>query len=143
MLKKRNKVMSNNVLTANNLDLLADYIDANVAQFQLNMRSYRSDKGLGGVQFRSFDECGTAGCAQGWSPFVFEPLESEFKVSGVLSFELHGARVFPSLYTKDNYSPYTNHHWHDIFTYNLSSDKGEVVGRLRDKAKELRGTNNG
>ena len=129
--------------TVNNLRKLADYIEQHVPQEKLNMRYFRSDK-TGGTEFKTPQDCGTSGCALGWAPFVegLAPLEEEFDYDHDLAFQDYGRRVFPDLYEVDPWGPYpgildTTADWNDVFHGRLSSDKAQVIERLRNMANKL------
>jgi len=124
--------------TANNLDALADYIDKNVPQSRLYMPTYRSDDEKESVGFRNIHDCGTCGCAQGWSPFVFPPVEFDYAPNNNFIFTYHGIRVFPALYNSLGRAGVPNEHWRHIFSHTLSSDKAGVLARIRSKAEEFR-----
>jgi hypothetical protein len=129
------------VNTADNLNKLADFIEKNVSQKQLDMSYCRLDEEGNRVHFISQDDCGTSGCALGWAPFVLglEPVDSDFVESEewfqvpesrrFLIFHVYGRRIFPDLTDRD---------WYEVFHERLSSDKAEVIARLRDMAERLK-----
>lgn len=139
--------------TSKNLRLLADHIERNVDQSQIDMSIFKRH-GNKPVDWMLDDECGTVGCALGHAPCVEElkPIKSDFvKYSEVsptiLVWNVYGARVFPGLYHvlriggEGQYNGFDKvtelDHWHDVFSEELSSNKAEVVARLRYKAIEL------
>lgn len=139
--------------TVTNLTKLADYIEQHVRQDQLNMRLFRSTGSLSEgrhVNFKAHNDCGTSGCALGWAPFVegLEPVESEFNranlnhgVPAYLEFMRYSARVFPDLHDEDEEAgeeaEEATEDWNEVFAGHLSSDKPEVIRRLRSKADQL------
>ena len=120
--------------TVENLRKLADYIEQHVPQDKLDMSWYRRDSIGIEVGFQDHHNCGTSGCALGWAPFVegLGPVEEDFfKFSNEtveLKFHNYSDRVFPEL---------RDCNWNEVFGASLSSDKSEVIQRLRDKANEL------
>ncbi len=115
--------------TANNLIKLANYIEMNVPQEKLDMSSFRAKF------FINKHDCGTSGCALGWAPFVegLEPVESDFDGPYVgLDFWQYSERVFPAL------GSHMSADWEEVFDSDLSSDKTQVVYRLRKKARQLK-----
>ncbi len=121
--------------TVENLRKLANYIEQHVPQERLYMRSYRSGpEGGGAVEFKSLNDCGTSGCALGWGPFVegLEPVEGDYysHSNKVLAWGSYSERVLPQLgfFTED---------WCEVFDPELSSEKSEVLKRLRSKANQL------
>ena len=117
--------------TVRNLDRLADYIEEHVPQENLDMSEYRSDGTGGYVTFWSKDECGTVGCALGYAPFAIpevDPLMFIYSESG-MDWDLYQKELFPELNLYD---------WDDVFGCSLSSDKEEIVERLRYKAHQVR-----
>lgn len=115
--------------TADNLIKLANYIEMNVPQEKLDMRYCRERA------FKSLNDCGTSGCALGWAPFVegLEPIEEDCnRVSRCLNFWQYSQRVFPALGNNMSSS------WEEVFDSDLSSDKTQVVYRLRKKARQLK-----
>jgi len=79
-----------------NLIKLAKFILENIKDEQFSMFNYRSDKYGYYVYFKSKNDCGTIGCALGWSPFApgLEVVEGDFQEKGTLNFSKYSKRVF-------------------------------------------------
>jgi len=80
-----------------NLVKLAKYILSGVTDNQFNMGKYRRDIYGFSKDFVSINDCGTVGCALGWSPFVpgLEAVETEFNPRNcALIFYKYSSRVF-------------------------------------------------
>jgi len=80
-----------------NLVKLAKYIFTNVADDQFNMSRYRLDNYGFSTYFKSKEDCGTVGCALGWSPFVegLEAIDSDYaRLSRRLVFHKYSNRIF-------------------------------------------------
>ena len=84
-----------------NLKKLAKYLEENVSQDMLDMGIYRANTDHMVVRFYTLEDCGTVGCALGWSPFA-EGLEtipedyytvSDGKITQ-LAFERYSTRMF-------------------------------------------------
>ncbi len=130
-------------LTAQNLVKLADWVEANLKQEQIEMKYLRSefnpdDGELEGTTFRSKDECGSCGCMLGWAPFVpgLEPIAGDYVACfypEYLVFNYYGRRIFPALYVGWD----TNKDWEAIFSQDLENDKESLVAGIRAKAEEL------
>ena len=121
--------------TVENLRKLADYIEQQVPQDKLDMSGYRKDSEGEEAYFFSKHNCGTSGCALGWAPFVegLEPEEQDYYTGERdLSWEAYGDRIFPDLGVL---------RWSLVFGGGLSSDKFEVLKRLRDMANKLENRN--
>ncbi len=124
--------------TVTNLRKLADYIEQHVPQEKLNMGFFRLDDEGYLIPFKSHTDCGTSGCALGWGPFVegLEPQEQDFhnqppfEEDPRLDWVKYSDRLFPSL-------PFFTFEWDEVFSEELSSDKIEVIARLRNKANDL------
>lgn len=127
--------------SSDNLGRLADYIEMNVGQAQLDMKRYRS------APFNSLDDCGSVGCALGWAPFTpgLELLDSEFGEfdgRGVVNWHKYFERIFPvqrqhnirlmNKDVQDGKSLYSV-----AFSSDLSSRKNLVVGRIRHAAHQI------
>ena len=84
-----------------NLLKLADYLDGEVTQEQFNMAWYRTANDGRITDFYNTHDCGSVGCALGWSPFVkgLEPHDCDYVDLGddygeYLNFRDYSARVF-------------------------------------------------
>jgi hypothetical protein len=133
--KSDREELKKKIITTRNLHILADYIEENVAQEFLEMTEFRLDEFGEECSFFSVVNCGSSGCALGWGPFAkgLEPLDSEIDKCG-LSFINYSYRIFPALGRA-----YKNALWSVVFDANLSSEKSEVLRRLRDMAAYLSG----
>ena len=124
--------------TVRNLDRLADYIEEHVPQENLDMSEYRSDGTGGYVTFWSKDECGTVGCALGYAPFAIPEVDTLPFIRGALgmNWASYSHDLFPAFRAYTEFDEYL-HDYYDLFDDDLSSDKAEVVSRLRDKAHQI------
>lgn len=97
----------------NNLKILRDFLIANDVAF--NMTDYRWDPQKGeSVDIaleelnRPFNECGTAGCAIGWAPFVIphQPSEVFRREFGqdTLMYSIYAIRVFGTRPSSDGFT---------------------------------------
>jgi len=79
-----------------NLIKLAKYILSEISGEDFDMRNFRSSSTKFPLEFYSKEDCGTVGCALGWSPFVpgLEAIEDDFYSWGALCFKLYSKRVF-------------------------------------------------
>jgi len=67
------------------------------------------------VNFKSLNDCGTIGCALGWSPFVpgLEAIEDDFHQDGGLIFDLYLIRVF-GMYRGSEWSFLFGDNWCEV-----------------------------
>lgn len=57
-------------MNKDNLKKLADWLEENVTENRFDMAHFRSNGSGSYAEFISLLDCGTAGCALGWAPFV-------------------------------------------------------------------------
>ena len=78
-----------------NLLKLSDFLEK-LPQEKFDMTHYRSDDNGFQVSYESKNNCGTAGCALGWAPFIkgLEPVKKEFFKREDFSWALYTRRVF-------------------------------------------------
>ena len=98
-----------------NLLKLADFLENNVTQEMFNMDSYRMHENGACTQFYSKTECGTVGCALGWSPLIegLEFTDAEYNVNSKdYSFYNYCDRVF----NLDDNSNYRSPQWDFLFS---------------------------
>ena len=86
-----------------NLLKLADYLEKRVTQEQFDMSCYRAELAdlCHATDFYSTHDCGSVGCALGWSPFVkgLEPIDDDYIFDRhtslkELAFRRYSLRVF-------------------------------------------------
>lgn len=127
---------------AENLNLLADHIENNVPQDQLDMTDFRQRRNEAGklrsANFLGHHDCGSVGCAVGHAPFVdapqFKPVASEFH-DGSEGLDLNWGTYSTRLFGSNGFGNADT--WVRCFQGNLSSDKASVMRRLRLRALEL------
>jgi hypothetical protein len=91
----------------NNLARLADFLENEITNKQFNIETFRQADGLGFCEFKSKSDCGTIGCALGWSPFAIPYVKEDFSLTRnwslnsnepewvkTLDFWKYGLRVF-------------------------------------------------
>lgn len=119
--------------TADNLEILADHIEANVSQAQLDMKHILLSESQHGElkDARNFlsTDCGTTARALGHAAIVFADSASKCKTWGEFA-----DKTFPEVCLDEE-----NYYLDDLcFGASQSSEKGDVVSRLREAVKELR-----
>jgi len=87
-------------MNTKNLLKLADFLETEITDEQFDIRSFRRNKDGKAELFYTNNECGSIGCALGWTPFVegLEVTEDDFYFSTPsLNFHKYSNRVFGDL----------------------------------------------
>lgn len=121
-------------MTADNLEILADHIEANVSQKQIDMEHVARSGGGTDLKVEYMKhyletDCETTACALGHAAIVFPVAAAEAGHWGDLQLAL-----FPDILIE----PKNRHLDRHCFGANQSSEKADVVSRLREAAAELR-----
>lgn len=120
--------------TADNLEILADHIEANVSQEQIDMEHVARSGNckhleLKDVQHYLETDCGTTACALGHAAMAFPDVAARSACWGEFEFAL-----FPELTLENDYF----HLEINCFGATKSSKKEDVIKRLKEAAAELR-----
>ena len=121
--------MNDKEYTIRNLRLVADHIEANVSQEQINMESYHTGRRSDCLMAEP-SKCATSACVVGHATSV-ESLELnllEVQVNSPINWLGYARRIFPYKFGKV---------WQECLSGNLSSDKSEVFKRLHKCADTL------
>lgn len=115
-----------------NLTKLANFLESEISDKQFNIDHFRSNEEGRGTEFINKNNCGTIGCAVGWSPFVIDVVESDYDIfDKTLSFGKYCNRTLINTLT-------------DRWVYMFSDEwaKTEFDSRL-DCVKRIRNVVNG
>lgn len=113
----------------NNLLKLADFLEFDIQNKQFNIEFMRSHEG-DEVSFKSKTECGTAGCALGWSPFIIDFLPSEKSLYSC-EWRLYTERVFGVISGLDDWEYLFSEAWH---LHGKERTRLATAKRIRDYA---------